>query len=184
MPRQVARQARAEVRLPFHETSSGRDRRMPEWTPDGSDPETQGITITRVFDAPRELVFKAWTEPERFARWFGPSDAEVPPSTVSMDVRPGGAWRATMFAGPGRHEIRWKGVYREVVAPGRLVFTISDQPSGEHEVVTVILTDLGDDKTEMQFHQVGGHLPPEEYPRAKHGWSVFFERMAELLAEA
>src|SRR6266511_34360 len=161
MPRQVARQARAEVRLPFHETSSGRDRAMPEWTPDGSDPET-----------------------ERFASWFGPSDAEVPPSTVSMDVRAGGAWRATMFAGPGRHEIRWKGVYREVVAPGRLVFTISDQPSGEHEVVTVILTDLGDDKTEMRFHQVGGHLPPEEYPRAKHGWSVFFERMAELLAEA
>jgi uncharacterized protein YndB with AHSA1/START domain len=144
---------------------------------------TDGIAITRVFDAPRELVFKAWTEPERFARWFGPRDSEVALSSISMDVRPGGAWRATMFAGPDRHEIHWKGVYREVVEPERLVFTISDQPEGEQEVVTVILTDLGDSKTRMEFHQGGGHLSPEQYEQAKHGWSGFFERMAEQLAE-
>jgi uncharacterized protein YndB with AHSA1/START domain len=142
----------------------------------------EGITITRVFDAPRDLVFRAWTEPERFARWFGPDDSEVPVSTVSMDVRPGGAWRATMFAGPERHEIRWWGVYREVVPPERLAFTISDQPGGEGEIVTVVLTDIGDDKTEMVFHQGGGHLPPDEYPRAKQGWTAFFERMAAHLA--
>ena len=154
---------------------------MPDETP--PDPDGEGITITRVFDAPRELVFRAWTEPERFARWFGPADSEVPPSTVSMDVRPGGGWRATMFAGPERHEIRWKGVYREVVAPRRLVFTITDQPEGEYEVVTVVLTELGDGKTEMIFHQGGGHLSAEEYQRAKQGWSGFFERIAEHLAE-
>jgi uncharacterized protein YndB with AHSA1/START domain len=153
---------------------------MPDEPP--SDPATEGITITRVFDAPRELVFKAWTEPERFVTWFGPADTEVPLSTVSMDVRPGGAWRATMLAGPGRHQIHWKGVYHEVVAPERLVFTITDQPEGEHEVVTVLLSDLGDDKTEMVFHQGGGHLTPEEYPRAKQGWSSFFDRMADHLA--
>jgi uncharacterized protein YndB with AHSA1/START domain len=157
---------------------------MPEGTPDGTDPKAQGITISRVFDAPRELVFRAWTEPERFARWFGPADVEVPLSTVSMDVRPGGAWRATMFAGPDRHEIRWKGVYHEVVAPERLVFTITDQPGDEEmEVVTVVLTELGDGKTEMTFHQGGGHLSAEEYPRARQGWSGFFERLAEQLAE-
>jgi uncharacterized protein YndB with AHSA1/START domain len=153
---------------------------MPDERP--PDPVTEGITITRVFDAPRELVFKAWTEPERFVTWFGPADAEVPLSTVSMDVRPGGAWRATMLAGPGRHQIHWKGVYHEVVAPERLVFTITDQPEGEQEVVTVLLSDLDDDKTEMVFHQGGGHLPPEEYPRAKQGWSGFFDRMADHLA--
>jgi uncharacterized protein YndB with AHSA1/START domain len=156
---------------------------MPEETPPDRHAVTEGITIIRVFDAPRELVFKAWTEPERFARWFGPDDSEVPLSTVSMDVRPGGDWRATMFAGPDRNEIQWKGVYREVVEPERLVLTFSDQPDGEPEVVTVILTDLGDKRTEMLFHQGGGALPAEEYPRAKQGWSVFFERMAEHLAE-
>ena len=90
-----------------------------------------GITITRVFDAPRERVWREWTEPERFADWFGGAESEVPVSTVSMDVRPGGAWRATMFAGPGRREIQWKGEYREVVEPERLVFTISDQPGDD-----------------------------------------------------
>ena len=154
---------------------------MPDEPP--PDPVTEGITITRVFDAPRELVFRAWTEPTRFATWFGPADTEVPVSTISMDVRPGGAWRATMFAGPGRHQIHWKGVYHEVVAPERLVFTISDQPDGEQEVVTVVLDDLGDDKTEMVFHQGGGHLSAQEYQRAKQGWSGFFERMAAHLAE-
>ena len=48
-----------------------------------------GIAITRVFDAPRERVWQEWTEPERFADWFGGAEAEVPLSTISMDVRPG-----------------------------------------------------------------------------------------------
>jgi uncharacterized protein YndB with AHSA1/START domain len=143
-----------------------------------------GLTIVRVFDARRELVWREWTEPERFADWFGGVEAEIPLSTVAMDVRPGGLWRATMFAGPGRHEIRWRGEYLEVVAPERLVFTVSDQPEDDHwfELVTVELTDLGDGRTEMRMRQTGGGLTPEEYERAGSGWSGFFDRMAERLA--
>jgi uncharacterized protein YndB with AHSA1/START domain len=141
-----------------------------------------GITITRVFDAPRERVWREWTEPEGFADWFGGGQAEVPLSTISMDVRPGGSWRATMYADPGRREIQWKGEYREVVEPERLVFTISDQPGDAHELITVVLTDLGDGRTEMLFQQSGGGLSPEEYERAGQGWSTFFDRMAERLA--
>ena len=141
-----------------------------------------GITITRVFDAPRERVWTEWTEPEAFADWFGGKDGEVPLSTVSMDVRPGGSLRLTMFAGPDRREIRWKGEYREVVEPERLVFTLSDQ-SGEdaYELVSVVLTDLGDRGTEMFFQQ-RGQLPADVYERAKEGWSGFFDRIAERLA--
>jgi uncharacterized protein YndB with AHSA1/START domain len=143
----------------------------------------EGIEITRVFDAPREHVWKEWTEPERFADWFGGSEAEVPLSTVTMDVREGGAWRATMFAGPGRHEIQWKGEYREVVEPERLVLTITDEPDGDaEELVIVVLTDLGDGRTEMRFQQRGGGLSPEGYERAGQGWSKFFDRIAERLA--
>ena len=72
----------------------------------------RGIEITRVFDAPRERVWKEWTEPERFADWFGGS-AEVPLASVSMDVRPGGAWRLTMLAEHG--QIDWHGEYRDAV---------------------------------------------------------------------
>ena len=148
--------------------------------PPTPDAET-GITITRVFDAPRERVWKEWTEPERFADWFGGSQAEVPVSTVSMDVREGGAWRATMFADPGRREIHWHGEYREVVEPERLIFTVSDQPGDEYELVIVVLTDLGDGRTEMLFQQRGG-MSREEYERAGEGWSGFFDRMDEDLA--
>jgi uncharacterized protein YndB with AHSA1/START domain len=141
-----------------------------------------GIRVTRVFEAPRELVWKEWTEPERFADWFGGAEAEVPLSSVAMDVRPGGRWRATMFAEPGRREIHWKGEYREVVEPERLVFTVSDRPGDDlFELVVVELADLGDGRTEMRFEQ-HGHMSPEQYERAESGWSTFFDRIAEHLA--
>jgi uncharacterized protein YndB with AHSA1/START domain len=142
----------------------------------------EGITIIRVFEAPRQRVWEEWTEPERFADWFGGPQSEVPLSSVSMDVRPGGSWRLTMFADPGRREIRWKGEYREVVEPERLVFTVTDQPGKAYELVTVVLTDLGDGRTEMRFQQSGGGLSAEEYERAGTGWSSFFDRIAERLA--
>jgi uncharacterized protein YndB with AHSA1/START domain len=144
----------------------------------------EGITMTRVFDAPRERVWKEWTEPERFSDWFGGPEWKVPLSTVSMDVRPGGVWRLTMFADTGRREIHWKGEYREVVEPERLVFTITDQPADGVvvELVTVVLTDLGDGRTEMLFRQSGGTLSPDEYERAGQGWGGFFDYMAERLA--
>ena len=150
----------------------------PAW---GDAPEA-GLTITRVFDAPRERVWREWIEPERFADWYGGAAAEIPLSTVSMDVREGGDWRATMQIG-GR-EIQWKGEYLEVVEPERLVFTVTDRPEEDaRELVTVVLTDLGDGRTEMLLEQ-RGHMTPEQYDRAGKGWSGFLDRMAERLAEA
>jgi uncharacterized protein YndB with AHSA1/START domain len=145
---------------------------------------TGGFTTRRVFDAPRNRVWQEWTEPERFADWFGGVDCEVPLSTLSMDVRPGGQLRATMFCGAERGMIRWAGEYREVTAPERLVFTITNQPGRErYELVTVQLTDLGNDRTEMHFEQ-RGHMRPDEYDYAKTGWDSFFARLDERLAQA
>jgi uncharacterized protein YndB with AHSA1/START domain len=145
---------------------------------------TYGITITRVFDAPRESVWKEWTEPVRFADWFGGPECEIPLSTVSMDVRPEGKWRATMYADKGSREIHWYGEYREVDEPERLVLTVSDQPGEDaYELITVVLRDLGDGRTEMRFEQ-RGNLRPEEYERAKDGWASFFDRMAEHLTRS
>jgi uncharacterized protein YndB with AHSA1/START domain len=141
-----------------------------------------GIDITRVLEAPRERVWREWTEPERFADWFG-GEAEVPPATVRMDVRRGGRWRLTMLAGPDRREIRWKGEYLEVEEPERLVFTVSDRPDEVYELVTVVLTDLGDGRTEMHFEQ-RGQMSDEQYKAVGQGWGTFFDRMAERLARA
>jgi uncharacterized protein YndB with AHSA1/START domain len=142
-----------------------------------------GIELTRVFDAQRERVWREWVEPERFSDWFGGPEFEVPLSTVSMDVRPGGALRLTMLVESGRREIHWKGEYREVVKPERLVFTISDQPGDDaFELITVVLTDLGDGRTEMFFQQ-RGVLSAEQYKHTEQGWGGFFDRIAERLAD-
>ena len=108
-------------------------------------------------------------------------EAEVPLSTVSMDVRPGGRFEATMFYGPTRFEINWKGEYLEVVEPERLVFTISDRPTDDYELVTVVLTNLGDGRTEMLLEQRGG-MSPDEYKRARDGWSGFLDVIEERLS--
>jgi len=142
-----------------------------------------GLRITRVFDAPRDEVWKEWTEPERFADWFGLRSTPVPPESVAMDVRPGGAWRLTMAANDQHPEIRWAGEYREVVAPERLVFTVTDRPDGsEYELVTVDLADLGNGRTRMDMSQTGGHLTPEEYEGAGQGWGAFFDDLAARIA--
>lgn len=110
----------------------------------------------------------------------GGPEAEVPLETVTMDVRPGGLWGATMFFGPDRRAIRWKGEYLEVVAPERLVLTFSDSPEDVYEVVTVVLNDLGSGRTEMLFEQRGPRQP-EEYERTRDGWAVFFDLMEARL---
>jgi uncharacterized protein YndB with AHSA1/START domain len=141
-----------------------------------------GIRITRVFDAPRERVWREWTDPEAFADWYGGPTCEVPLDSVSMDVRPGGKWRLTMYAPPNRRRVDWKGEYLEVAPPERLVFTVSDQPGEEaYELVTVVFTAVAEDRTEMRFEQRGS-LAPEQYERATEGWGGFFDRMDERLA--
>jgi uncharacterized protein YndB with AHSA1/START domain len=146
-------------------------------------PGGDGITMTRVFDAPRDAVWREWTDPEAFADWFGGPTYEVPLDTVSMDVRAGGASRLTMFGGANRRRIDWRGEYLEVDPPSRLVFSITDHPTTTSlEIVTVVLTDLGDGRTRMEVEQRGGGLSPDEYERAGNGWSRFFERIAERLA--
>src|SRR5680860_496485 len=80
------------------------------------------LTITRVFDAPRDLVYKAWTDPALMTRWFGPKDFTNP--VCELDVRPGGAILIHM-QGPDGTVYPMTGEFQEVVPPERLVFTSS-----------------------------------------------------------
>ena len=147
--------------------------------------DAEGIVIVRVFDAPRDLVFKAWTEPERFATWFGEHGSSIPLDKVSMDARPGGAWNATMIYGPDKVELPFFGTFLEVVEPERVSLTLEDPGgSGFEEVLTAVFKDLGNDRTEMTFTQRGGNLPADEYSRAMRGSLIFFERLAEHLADS
>ena len=110
--------------------------------------DAEGIVIVRVFDAPRELVFKAWTE---------------------------------------KIELPFAGKFLEVIEPERVSMTIvdpSDPESGFVEVLTADFKDLGNGRTEMTFTQRGGNLPADEYSRAMRGSLIFFDRMAEHLADS
>lgn len=92
------------------------------------------FVMTRVFDAPRELVWQAWTDQKHLARWWGPHMFTNP--VCEIDLRPGGAWRIEM-QGPQGERHPAKGVYREIAQPERLVFTIdhSDLPDAWHDMV-------------------------------------------------
>ncbi len=104
-------------------------------------PTDREIVSERVFDAPRERVFEAYTDPELIPEWWGPRDAPV--AVDQMDVRPGGAWR---FVHRGRdgEEVGFRGTYREVTPPERIVQTFEWEGMPGHVVVeTATFEDLG-----------------------------------------
>jgi uncharacterized protein YndB with AHSA1/START domain len=139
------------------------------------------LTIRRSFDAPRMLVFKAWTEPQHLARWICPRGFTMMQNRGELRV--GGPFSATMRSPEGT-EHRLQGVYREIIAPERLVFThawldASGTP-GPETLVTVTLSEHGG-QTDMTFHQAGfDTVASRDGHRA--GWTSCFELLAELLA--
>jgi uncharacterized protein YndB with AHSA1/START domain len=149
--------------------------------PTTPDPGFREFTITRVFDAPRELVWRAWTDPAQIALWFGPRGYTVPLDSVEMDVRPGGVFRLTMVPDGEGPSSSADGMFREVVEPDRLVFTESWTPhEGDDQVVVLTFTALPDDRTEMVCH-VRMRATDEWSEAALAGWSSSFERLEELL---
>lgn len=141
------------------------------------------LLITRIFDAPRHLVFKAWTEPEHMMRWWGPNGFTLP--VCEMDVRPGGALRLRMRSPEGRDY--WvQGVYREIVEPERIVFTagsMDEQGKPGPETVIIVTFAESEGKTMLTVHQTFEAVTTQT--RGAHqGWSESLDRLAEYLARA
>lgn len=155
----------------------------------------QEVVITRVFDAPRELVFKAWTDPEHLVHWFAPNGCTI--HFREIDLRPGGAFHSCVRIPDGKG--CWcAGVYREIVAPERIVFTmaIADEegnllgpveagmdPDWPREtVVTVTFAEHGG-QTRLTLHQTVSESLAKRtgaYP----SWLQMLDRLAADLAEA
>jgi uncharacterized protein YndB with AHSA1/START domain len=115
-------------------------------------PNKRTVVITRVFDAPRELVWKAWTDSKHMAQWWGPQGFTNP--VCEMDVRPGGALRIVMRA-PDGAEHPMKGVFREIVEPERLVFTaVAEDENGNPllEALTTVTFAKQGGKTKLTVH--------------------------------
>jgi uncharacterized protein YndB with AHSA1/START domain len=139
----------------------------------------RGYTLTRTFDAPRAVVWRALTEPDLFAQWFGTRTADV--EIHQWDLEPGGQWRATMRFPGG--EMPWAGRFLEIDAPSRLVLAVVDAVEiGEtFELLTMTLAEQGAG-TEFVLRQ-SGHMSEEEYQQAKEGSAGFLDALAEVVGE-
>jgi uncharacterized protein YndB with AHSA1/START domain len=153
------------------------ERQSAERSDDGDE-----LHITRVFAAPRALVFQAFVDPARLLRWAGPRD--LPAVETSGDVRPGGAWRTCLRSLDGTSE-RWQGgTYLEVIPDERLAYTfawdLEGGGRGPETVVTITFEDRDGDKTLMTFRQ---RAFDTRRNRDGHrlGWNSGFDRLAELL---
>jgi uncharacterized protein YndB with AHSA1/START domain len=109
-------------------------------------PSEREIVITRMFDAPRELVFKAVTDPTLIPRWWGPRRYET--IVDKMDVRVGGVWRFINRDADG-NEFAFNGVYREIVPPERVVQTFEFEPMPGHVSVDTMTLEEVDGKTKL-----------------------------------
>jgi uncharacterized protein YndB with AHSA1/START domain len=143
-----------------------------------SKPAGHELVITRVFDAPRKLVFQAWTDPKRLAQWWGPRGFTT--SIREMDVRPGGAWRYAM-RGPDGHDYPFDGVYLEVIEPERLVFDGTIHGSPEQRVWTEVAFVEREGKTEVRVRQLYS-FESDATRGAPIGWNQQLDRLVEFLA--
>ena len=148
-----------------------------------STPSDREITLTRVFDAPRQMVFDAFSKPELLKRWFGPRGWSL--VVCEVDFRVGGGFRFVM-RGPDGKDMGMRGVYREIVAPERSVHMESfDDYPGESQVTAVFVEQDGRTTmtaTVLYFSKAIRDIVIQT--GMEHGAAESYDKLAELLAEA
>jgi uncharacterized protein YndB with AHSA1/START domain len=140
------------------------------------------ITVTRVFDAPREAVWRAWTEPGQLARWWGAPGWTTPSEAIEVDLRVGGTMRLTSTNDDNGAEMTTTGMFTAIDEPARLAFAEASEDSwheGAESVVT--FADLGDGRTEMVLRSTV-HMGDEIAATAERGLRGAIDRLAEVLA--
>ena len=144
-----------------------------------SSPETT-LQMKRTFAAPRQRVFRAWTEAAELARWFAPS-AEYSTVVPELDLRVGGKYRLEIHH-KGGNVHRVGGVYREIQPPEKLVFTWrwDADPRLEDTVVTVEFHDLGSPTEITLTHELLPNL--EERDKHAHGWNGCLEQLGKFVS--
>jgi uncharacterized protein YndB with AHSA1/START domain len=148
-----------------------------------ADPGTQQIVVTRSFAAPRELVFKALTDPDAVRRWWGPRDNDT--IVDELEARPGGRWRFVQRSGDG-NENGFHGVFHEATAPERIVYTFEWEGLPGHVLLeTVILEEQGG-KTHMTDTSVFQSVADRDgmlQSGMESGTAESFDRLDEYLAK-
>lgn len=141
---------------------------------------TEYFTITRDLKAPRQLVFDALTTPEHFAVWFGTSAVEVPLDSLTMEVRPGGAFRAVMLL-PEGDRIDWAGEYVEVDPPSHLAMTLTDRPDEYAGLPVLFDLEEVDGGTRLTISQDRADFSDEQVAATIAGYNAFLDDIEDEL---
>ena len=133
------------------------------------------LTYTRVFAAPRDLVFRCMLEPEHLTHFWGPAGTSAPQALITVDPRPGGIFEVVMVSDDGG-SYTMHAIYAEIVPPERIVWT---EP-GTGVTTTSTFTDLGGTRTEVRIHQANA---PDSFrsPEAQAGFLTSLDRFAAYL---
>jgi uncharacterized protein YndB with AHSA1/START domain len=141
-------------------------------------PQEDELVFSRIFEAPRELVFRCMTEPDHLTHFWGPAGVSTPRENITVDLRPGGVFETVMVNDADGSQYAMRAVYIEVTAPERLVWT----DPGTGMTTTSTFTDLGGARTEVRIRQV--NVPaPFRSPEARAGFVTSLDRCAAYLGE-
>ncbi|HEX6582492.1 MAG TPA: SRPBCC domain-containing protein [Thermoleophilaceae bacterium] len=153
---------------------------MSDPTPVGA--ANQEILITRVFEAPRERVFRAWTDPDEVAAWFGPQAFETPRERIHIDLRVGGRYELTMVRRDGGGEFAIGYEILELVEPELIVLRSDLMPEMGMDVPPVVRVEFHDHGAKTRMTLSDSPQPLEGRSRAEAGWSAAFDKLAALVA--
>jgi uncharacterized protein YndB with AHSA1/START domain len=139
-------------------------------------PERGELSYTRVFEAPRELVFRCMIEPEHLTHFWGPRGMSTPLDGITVDARPGGTFKAVMVSDSDGSQYTMRATYVEIVPPERIVWTEPDTGM----TTTSTFADIGRSRTEVHIHQTNA---PDAFrsPQARAGFMTSLDRFAEYL---
>jgi uncharacterized protein YndB with AHSA1/START domain len=139
-------------------------------------PVADELVYSRVFEAPRELVFRCMIEPDHLTHFWGPVGVSTPRESIAVDPRPGGLFETVMVNDADGSRYRMRAIFVEVTEPERLVWTEPD--NGVRTTST--FRDLGGSRTEVTIHQA--NVPePFRSPQARAGFSTSLDRFAAYL---
>lgn len=139
----------------------------------------QQVVVTRVFDAPRDVVFRAWTDPDQVAKWFGPNGMDIPRDSVVIDARVGGRFELRMVRSEMGFEMGLAYEIVELVEPELLVLHHEAKPELGIPHATVTRVELHDEGSKTRMVLTDGPYP--ESGHAEAGWLQAFDKLAALV---
>jgi uncharacterized protein YndB with AHSA1/START domain len=145
-------------------------------------PADQEVLITRIFEAPREQVFKAWTDPDEVAAWYGPEHFDTPRERIHIDLRVGGRYELTMVQRGAGTEFAVGYEILELVEPELIVLRSDPLPEVGMPEGTVLRVEFHDHGAKTRMTLSDGPYPPEGRGHAEAGWSAAFDKLAAVVA--